>query len=82
MAIASVSTITSASPEGWQHAAELGFERARQTLRGITGIRVLEEKARVEDGEIVEFLVTLQVIFLLDDDGDVAGEEGASGGGG
>ena len=67
MAIASISTITSASPEGWQHAAELGFERARKTLRGITGIKVIEEKARVEDGQIVEYLVTLQVIFLLEE---------------
>ncbi len=67
MAIASISTITSASPHGWQAAAELGFERAHQTLRNITGLKVIEEKARVEDGEIVEFLVTLQVIFLLDE---------------
>ena len=76
MAIASISTITSASPDGWQQAAELGLERARQTLRGITGIKLLEERARVEDGQIVEFLVTLQVIFLLeerDDDGPGAG---------
>lgn len=68
MAVASVSTITSASQESWQHAVELGLARARQTLRGITGIRVTEERARVDDGEIIEFLVTLQVIFLLEDD--------------
>lgn len=67
MAIASVSTITSASPTSWQEAAELGLERASKTLRGIIGIKVVEEKARVEDGEIVEFLVTLQVIFLLEE---------------
>ena len=67
MAIASVSTITSASPDGWQEAAELGLARARQTLRGITGIKIVEEKARVEDGQIVEFLVTLQVVFLLEE---------------
>ncbi len=67
MAIASVSTITSGSPNSWQEAAELGFERAAQTLRGITGIKLLDERARVEDGEIVEYLVTLQVIFLLDE---------------
>lgn len=68
MAVASVSTITSASQEGWQHAVEMGLARARQTLRGITGIKVIDERARVDDGEIVEFLVTLQVIFLLEDD--------------
>ena len=67
MAIASVSTITSASPNSWQEAAELGFARANETLRGITGMKVMEERARVEDGIIVEYLVTLQVIFLLDD---------------
>lgn len=67
MAIASVSTITSASPNSWQEAAELGFARANETLRGITGIKILEEKARVEDGMIVEYLVKLEVIFLLDE---------------
>jgi flavin-binding protein dodecin len=67
MAIASVSTITSASRESWQKAAELGFARANETLRGITGIKVTQEKARVEDGAIVEYLVTLEVIFLLEE---------------
>jgi flavin-binding protein dodecin len=67
MAIASVSTITSASPNSWQEAAELGLARARQTLRGITGIKIVDEKARVEDGVVVEFLVTMQVIFLLEE---------------
>ena len=67
MAVASVSTITAASPESWQDAIQRGFERARETLRDITGIKVVEEKARVEDGKITEFLVTLQVIFVLEE---------------
>ncbi len=67
MAIASVSTITSASPIGWQDAIQRGFDRARKTLRNITGLQVVEEKARVEDGKITEFLVTLRVIFILDE---------------
>ena len=68
MAVASVSTITSASSVSWQDATERGFERARKTLRNITGLKVLEEKARVEDGQIVEFFVTLQVIFILEEE--------------
>jgi len=67
MAIASVSTITSASALGWQDAIERGFERASKTLRNITGLQVLEEKARVEDGQITEYLVTMQVIFILEE---------------
>jgi hypothetical protein len=67
MAVASVSTITAASEIGWQDAVERGFERARKTLRHITGLQVLEEKARVEEGKITEYLVTLQVIFVLEE---------------
>jgi hypothetical protein len=67
MAVASVSTITAASPTSWQDAVDRGFERANKTLRGITGLQVVEEKARVEDGEITEYLVTMQVIFVLED---------------
>lgn len=67
MAVASVSTITAASPVGWQDAVERGFERARRTLRNITGLQVLEEKARVESGKISEYLVTLQIIFVLEE---------------
>ena len=44
--------------------------RDRQTLRGITGIKVVEEKARVEDGQITEYLVTLQVVFVLEEDAE------------
>jgi dodecin len=67
MAVASVSTITAASPVSWQDAVERGFERAQKTLRHITGLQVLEEKARVEDGRITEYLVTMQVIFVLEE---------------
>jgi flavin-binding protein dodecin len=67
VAVASVSTITAASEKSWHDATLRGFERARKTLRQITGLKVLEEKARVEDGKITEFLVTLQVIFVLEE---------------
>jgi flavin-binding protein dodecin len=67
MAVASVSTITSASPIGWQDAIERGFGRASRTLRNITGMQVVSEKARVEDGRITEYLVTMQVIFVLEE---------------
>ena len=70
MAVASISTITAASPVSWQDALERGFERAQKTLRNITGLQVVEEKARVEEGRITEFLVTLRVIFVLEDPDD------------
>jgi dodecin len=67
MAVASVSTITAASPKSWQDAMLRGFERARKTLRHISALEVVEERARVEEGVITEYLVTLRVVFVLED---------------
>ena len=50
-----------------QDAVERGFARAKKTPRNITGIKVVSEKARIEDGQIAEYLVTLQVIFILEE---------------
>lgn len=40
---------------------------ASKTLRGITGFHVLEEKAKVDKGQISEYRVTLDITFILDD---------------
>ncbi len=66
MTIASVSTITATSPLGWQDAIDRGFERAQKTLRNITRLEVVEERARVDGGKITEYLVTMKVVFTLD----------------
>jgi flavin-binding protein dodecin len=67
MAVASVTRITAASPEGFDDAVREGVERAGKTLRGITGIHVLEQKAKVSNGRIDEFRVTMEVTFILED---------------
>ncbi len=66
MAVARVSKITAASPTSFQDAVNEGLNRATQTLRGITGLEVLEQKAKVENGKITEYRVTIEVIFLLE----------------
>ena len=67
MAVASVTRITAASPQGFDDAVREGVERANKTLRGITGVHVLEQKAKVGNGRIEEFRVTMEVTFILDD---------------
>jgi flavin-binding protein dodecin len=67
MAVASVTRITAASPEGFDDAVREGVTRANKTLRGITGIHVLEQKAKVSNGKIDEFRVTMEVTFVLED---------------
>ncbi len=64
--VARVTEIIAASPISFEEAIKAGFERANRTLRGITGLRVLEQRVAVEDGNIVEYRVKLEVIFVLE----------------
>jgi flavin-binding protein dodecin len=66
MAVARVSEIVASSKVGWVEAAMEGFKRAKQTLRNITGFEVIKQTAHVENDEIVEFRVTMRVIFILE----------------
>ena len=67
MSIARVSKITAASSSGFDDAVRNGLERASRTLRGITGLHVVEQKASVYNGRISEYRVTMEVTFVLDD---------------
>jgi flavin-binding protein dodecin len=64
--VARVSEIIAASPVSFEEAIKAGFERANRTLRGITGLRVLEQRVSVEEDEIKEYRVRLEVIFVLE----------------
>ena len=66
MAVARVTKITAASPDGFDAAIREGLARASSTVRGITGLHVLEQKAKVADGAIEEYRVTMEVTFVLE----------------
>jgi flavin-binding protein dodecin len=64
--VARVSEIIAGSPKGFEDAVRVGFQRASKTLRGITGLRVLEFRVHVENGKILEYRVRMEVIFVLE----------------
>lgn len=66
MAVARVTKITASSTESFQVAVEDGLARAASSLRGITGLEVLSQKAKIESGKIAEYRVTMEVTFVLD----------------
>jgi dodecin len=66
MAVASVSKITAASTTSFDEAVKEGLARASKTLRGITGLHVVEHKASVSNGAISEYRVTMEVTFVLE----------------
>ena len=64
--IARISEIIAASPISFEDAIKAGFERANRTLRGITGLRILEQRVSIKDEKIHEFRVRMEVIFVLE----------------
>ena len=66
MAVASVTKITAASTTSFEAAVQEGLKRASTTLRGITGLHVVEQKASVNNGKISEYRVTMEVTFILE----------------
>ena len=64
--VARVTEIIAASPKSFDDAIQVGFSRASKTLRGITGLRVLEQRVSVEDTKIIEYRVRMEVIFVLE----------------
>ena len=66
MAVARVTKITASSTTSFQDAIDAGLTRAASTLRGITGLEVISQKAKVENGSITEYRATMEVTFVLD----------------
>ncbi|MCP5004750.1 MAG: dodecin domain-containing protein [Planctomycetes bacterium] len=66
MAVARVTRITASSTAGWQDAVQEGLQRANKTIRGITGLEVVSQKAKVLDGKIAEYRVTIDLTFILE----------------
>ncbi|MBU1273749.1 MAG: dodecin family protein [Proteobacteria bacterium] len=64
--VARVTEIVAASPVSLDDAIKVGFERATRTLRGITGMKVVEQRISVGDNQISEYRVRLEVIFVLE----------------
>jgi len=65
--VARVTDVIAASTKNFDDAVKKGFDRAKKTLRGITGLRVIEQRVAVENDQIIEYRVRLEVIFVLED---------------
>jgi flavin-binding protein dodecin len=66
MSVARVTKLTASSSKGFQDAVDAAVKRAAKTLRGITGVEVIKQKAKVTKGKIEEYRVTLEVTFILE----------------
>lgn len=67
MAVARVTEVTASSEKSWLDAVDEAMARASKTLRGITGLEVVSQKAKVENGKILEYRVAVKIMFILED---------------
>lgn len=67
MSVAKVTEIIASSAESFDHAVQVGVERATKTLENVKGAWIDGQKIVVENGKITEYRVTLRVTFLLNE---------------
>ncbi len=61
--VSKVNELIGASPQGFEEAAKEVIARANRTLRGITGIEVIEKRVKIQDDGIAEYRVRLRLVF-------------------
>lgn len=64
--VARVTHIIAESPKSFDDAVQVGFARASKTLRGITGLRIVEKRVSVKNDKIDTYRVKMEVIFILE----------------
>ena len=58
--------LLSESKNSWQEAVENAVCDANKTIRNITGIEILNNTAKVENGKIVEYKADVNIAFKVD----------------
>lgn len=66
MAVERVTRIVATSPKGFEEAIAEGLKRANRTLRNLRRIDVVAQAARLHQGKIQEYEVTLDITFILE----------------
>ncbi len=66
MAVAKVIELSATSPESFEGAIRAGIAKAGESLRGISGAWIKEQKVEIADGSITQYRVNMQITFVLD----------------
>ena len=67
MAVARTSEITASSKKSFEDAVQNGIERFCETIDGVEGAWVKEQKVVIDGGKVKEYRVTMKVTFVLKD---------------
>lgn len=67
MSTVKVIELIGTSNKSWEDAANNAVKEAQETVSGITGVEVVAQTGRVENGVIVEFRANLKLAFVVKD---------------
>ena len=65
MSTVKVIELIGTSTKDWEDAANNAIQEAQDTVTGITGLEVVGQTGKVEDGRIIEYRTTVKVAFLV-----------------
>ena len=54
------------STKSWEDAANSAIKEAAETIKGITGLEVSAQTAKVKDNKIVEYRTTVKIAFIVE----------------
>ena len=66
MAVIKTIDLVGVSSESWRDAANQALAEASKTIRGITGMEVLDTSCSVSDGTISEYLTHVRIKFRIE----------------
>lgn len=67
MSVARKTEVIASSKESFHDAVNNAISRASKTLRGITGLEIVAQKAKVVNGRITEYRVECAITFILEE---------------
>jgi hypothetical protein len=64
--IVKVIELVGSSDKSFSDAVKVAVTEASKTIRGITGVDVITSSAKVEDGQLTEYRVTVNIAFPVE----------------
>ena len=65
--VAKITEISARSSRSFEHAIQIGIERATTTLRNVSSAWVKEQRVEIRDNQAVSYQVNLLITFTLDE---------------
>lgn len=53
------------SEESWEDAVAQAVSKASESVKGITGVEVIAQTAKVSDGTVVQYNATIKLAFVV-----------------